>query len=105
LINQLAGVKFAGICFLSNFRIHRPQFYPHVDQIVDRDRDPVDTLQQLLQISLEDGGERDSTRAGPSRFPWITDPEEIHWGASLTDVLIVFREYVCFRSSLFMAAH
>lgn len=93
----MAGAKFAGRCFLNNFRITCPDFYLETYEILQTYNKPNDILQHLLQVELRHDGERDPTWPGPVCFPWIVKPHEISWNASLEDALSTFNLNICGR--------
>jgi hypothetical protein len=97
IIIQTAGAKYAGICFLNNFRITRPNFYLATYEILQSYDVPNNALQHLLQVDLCHGGEHDPTRPGPVRFPWNVKPHELGWTSSLDDALTTFNLNVCLQ--------
>lgn len=99
-MTQNAGAKFAGICFLKNYRIARPNFYKKMQQIFALHEEHNEILEELKKLDITDRGEGDPTRLGPERYPWTTIPGESLWFAGVEDALINFKTEVVYVALL-----
>jgi hypothetical protein len=91
---QLAGARFAGKCYLSNFRIQYPAFYEQVSSIMRLNISPSLYLKALLDINILDVKGDDPTRAGPPRYPWFIFPGTPEWNVPLAEAIGAFKAYV-----------